>query len=106
VYKLGFYVPESHLGQVKDAVFAAGAGRVGNYDRCCWQAKGVGQFRPLAGSQPYLGRAGNVEEVEEYRVELVCDDDCVKSVVAALVTAHPYEEPAWDLVRLVTEMPD
>ena len=106
MFKLGFYVPESHLEQVKEAVFAAGAGRVGDYDRCCWQVLGEGQFRPLGGSEPYLGKEGIVERLEEYRVELVCADDCVKQVVSALITTHPYEEPAWDLVRMVTELPD
>jgi hypothetical protein len=106
MYKLGFYVPESHLGEVKDAVFAAGAGRIGDYDSCCWQVKGVGQFRPLEGSSPHIGRSGELEQVDEYRVELVCADHCVRAVVEALVNAHPYEEPAWDLVHLVTELPD
>ncbi len=106
MYKLGFYVPESHLEVVKDAVFAAGAGRIGDYDHCCWQVRGEGQFRPLEGSEPFIGQSGKVEHVEEYRVELVCPDHCVRAVVEAMVQAHPYEEPAWDLVKLVTELPD
>ena len=106
MYKLGFYVPASHLEEVKEAVFAVGAGRIGDYDSCCWQTKGTGQFRPLQGSTPYIGQSGIVERVDEYRVELVCADHRVKAAVAALVAAHPYEEPAWDLVRLVTELPD
>ena len=106
MYKLGFYVPASHLEEVKEAVFAVGAGRIGDYDSCCWQTKGTGQFRPLQGSTPYIGQSGIVERVDEYRVELVCADHHVKAAVAALVAAHPYEEPAWDLVRLVTELPD
>jgi len=106
VYKLCFYVPESHLDQVKAAVFTAGAGRIGDYDRCCWQVLGRGQFRPLAGSYPFLGRQGEVEQVAEYRVELVCEAHCIKAAVQALRDAHPYEEPAWDVVALVTELPD
>jgi hypothetical protein len=105
MYKLCFYVPESHLEQVKNAVFAAGAGRIGDYDNCCWQVLGQGQFRPLAGSRPFLGRQDPVELLGEYRVEMVCADQFVRSVVAALVAAHPYEEPAWDVVDLVTELP-
>ena len=65
MYKLCFYVPESHLEQVKGAVFAAGAGRIGAYDNCCWQVSGLGQFRPLPGSDPYLGREGEVEQVPD-----------------------------------------
>ena len=106
MYKLCFYVPESHLELVKAAVFAAGAGRIGDYDSCCWQVLGQGQFRPLAGSDPFLGRQGEVEQVAEYRVELVCEVHSIKAAVQALLNAHPYEEPAWDVVALVTELPD
>jgi hypothetical protein len=106
VYKLCFYVPESHLEVVKTAVFATGAGSIGDYDQCCWQVLGQGQFRPLAGSQPYIGSEGSVEQVEEYRVELVCDDATVRLAVAALLDAHPYEEPAWDVVALVDDLFD
>ena len=105
MYKLCFYVPESHLQQVKTAVFAAGAGRIGDYDYCCWQVAGQGQFRPLAGSAPFIGRQGEVEQLPEYRVEMVCAKEHIKTAVAALVAAHPYEEPAWDVVALVTELP-
>ena len=106
MYKLCFYVPESHLEQVKAAVFAAGAGRIGDYDSCCWQVQGQGQFRPLAGSDPFLGRRGEVEQVVEYRVELVCEAGRIKAAVEAMLAAHPYEEPAWDVMALVTELPD
>lgn len=101
LYKLCFYVPEAALDAVKDAVFAAGAGRQGLYDRCCWQVAGQGQFRPLPGSNPHLGSHGQVETVAEFRVELLCPAECAAAVVAALRAAHPYEEPAFDLVRLV-----
>lgn len=100
MFKLCFYVPESHLEAVKQAVFAAGGGRIGDYDQCCWQVRGLGQFRPLAGSNPFLGRQGEVEQVEEWRVELVCADELIRAVVAALRQAHPYEEPAYDVWRL------
>lgn len=106
MYKLCFYVPESHLEQVKVAAFKAGAGRIGDYDSCCWQVSGQGQFRPLAGSAPYIGQQGKLERVAEYRVEMVCARECVKAAVLAMLDAHPYEEPAWDLVELVTELPD
>jgi hypothetical protein len=105
MYKLCFYVPESHLETVKTAVFAAGAGRVGAYDSCCWQVLGQGQFRPLEGSRPFLGETGNVEVVDEYRVEMVCAPEHIGAVVAALLESHPYETPAWDIVTTVTELP-
>ncbi|WP_431688690.1 NGG1p interacting factor NIF3 [Hahella sp. NBU794] len=100
MYKLSFFVPESHMETVKEAVFTAGGGKIGDYDRCSWQTKGVGQFRPLDGSSPFLGSVGEVEQVEEYKVELVVEDALIASVVAAMKLAHPYEEPAYDVYRL------
>lgn len=100
MYKLCFYVPESHLDAVKAAVFAAGAGRIGAYDSCCWQVKGQGQFRPLEGSRPFIGTQDAVETVDEFRVELVCSDEHIRAAVAALKLAHPYEEPAYDVLRV------
>lgn len=100
MYKLCFYVPESHLDTVKTAVFRAGAGRIGDYDHCCWQVLGQGQFRPLDGANPTIGEVGAVETVPEYRVELVCADAWIAEAVRALKEAHPYEEPAYDVWRL------
>ena len=100
MYKLCFYVPSTHLEPVKTAVFATGAGRIGDYDCCCWQIEGQGQFRPRTGSQPFIGQQGVVETVKEYRVEMVCDDQHIKGALSALIAAHPYEEPAYDVVRL------
>lgn len=90
-----FYVPESHLEKVKDAIFAAGAGKIGNYDSCSWQTKGVGQFRPLENSQPHLGKIGKVEAVVEWKVEVVCEKTRIHDVLAAFQKAHPYETPAY-----------
>lgn len=100
MYKLTFYVPSTHIEEVKARVFAVGAGRIGNYDSCCWQIQGQGQFRALAGSQPFIGSQGEVETVTEYKVEMVCADDCIVEAVAALKQAHPYEEPAYDVYKL------
>lgn len=101
MYKLAFFVPDSHLEAVKAAVFAAGAGRIGHYDQCCWQTLGRGQFRPLPGSQPHLGQTLQLEQVDEWKVELVLESALAAQVVAALRTAHPYEEPAFELSVLV-----
>ncbi len=101
MFKLGFYVPADHVESVKQAVFDAGAGRIGDYDCCAWQALGEGQFRPLAGSSPFLGTQDQVEKVAEYRVEMVCEGAVLKAAVAALRLAHPYEEPAFDVVELI-----
>ena len=100
MYKLCFYVPETHLETVKKAVFAAGAGRIGAYDSCCWQVLGQGQFRPLQGSNPFLGSAGLVEQVAERKVEMVVADELIHDSVKALKAAHPYETPAFEVWRL------
>lgn len=101
MYKLCFYVPESHLEPVKQAVFDAGAGRMGDYEYCCWQVLGQGQFRPGAGADPFIGEPGKLEQVAEYRVEMICEDGLIQQAVAALRQAHPYEEPAFDVWPLL-----
>ena len=98
--KLTVYIPESHLEVVKDALFSAGAGKYNNYDRCCWQVLGEGQFRPLEESKPFLGEQGKEEHVSEYRVEMICRDEYLSAVKAALKKSHPYEEPAYDFVKI------
>jgi hypothetical protein len=100
MYKLCFYVPEDHLESVKQAVFGAGAGRIGNYDSCCWQSSGLGQFRPMKGATPFIGAVGEVEQVVEIKVEMVCADEHIREVIQALRLAHPYEEPAFDVFRV------
>jgi hypothetical protein len=99
--KLCFYVPESHLERVKTALFSVGAGKIGRYDSCSWQTLGQGQFRPLEGSSPYLGQEGAVETVQEYKVEMVCDEALIKKVLDTLRRVHPYEEPVYDVMKLV-----
>ncbi|MCW8884288.1 MAG: YqfO family protein [Motiliproteus sp.] len=101
MYKLCFYVPESHLEVVKTTLFSIGVGKIGNYDSCCWQVLGRGQFRPLEGSSPYLGQSGEVEAVAEYKVEMVCEDGLIKQAVEAMKQSHPYEEVAFDVFQMV-----
>ncbi len=100
MYRISFYVPAEKLEEVKNAMFEAGAGRIGSYDMCCWQTAGEGQFRPLSGSNPYVGHHGKVERVSEYLVEMVCGDSSVKDAVEAMKKAHPYEEPAYGVWKL------
>lgn len=95
MYQFCFYVPESHLESVKQALFDAGAGKIGNYDCCAWQVEGQGQFRPIAGSNPFLGEADEISHLKEYRVELVVDDILIHQVIEALQQAHPFEQPAF-----------
>lgn len=101
MYQIWVYVPDSHLAQVKEALFAAGAGRIGAYDACAWQVQGMGQFRPLAGSQPFIGQLNTVEHVDEWRVELVCAAALVRGALQAMLAAHPYEEPAYGVVPVL-----
>jgi hypothetical protein len=100
MYKLCFYVPDEQLESVKQALFDAGVGRIGRYDSCCWQTQGTGQFRPLAGSDPHIGARGALEKLQEWKVEMVCEDALIRTAVAVLKLAHPYEEVAYDIWRL------
>ena len=100
MYGIKFYVPTDHLETVKRAMFDAGAGRVRNYESCAFQVLGQGQYRPLEGSQPYAGQRSQLSRIEEYVVEMVCDDDCIIPVLQALKQSHPYETPAYGCWKL------
>ena len=100
MYTLFFFVPEDYLEAVKESVFAAGGGAVGDYQNCCWQVLGQGQFQPMPGSQPFTGKQGQLERVAEWRVELLVEEQHVKAAVAALKAAHPYEEVAYGVYAL------
>lgn len=100
MYKLTVSIPDSHLELVKDALFTAGAGQIGNYSHCCWQVLGQGQFMPLAGNHAFIGKTGQLETMAEWRVEMVVADDTIANVVQALKKAHPYETPAYDVIQL------
>ncbi|MFP4534291.1 MAG: NGG1p interacting factor NIF3 [Spirochaetaceae bacterium] len=99
-YKIIVYVPEAQAEQVKEALFGAGAGGYELYDNCAWQTKGTGQFRPREGSNPFLGTVGEVERVPELRVEVLCGSDHIRGALEALLEAHPYEEPAYEVVEV------
>lgn len=100
MYLIFFYVPKSHLEIVKQAMFDAGAGRVGNYECAAWQTKGRGQFKPLAGSTPFLGTENKLKKVAEYKVEMVCEAANLSEVLMAFKNAHPYEEPGYGVIPL------
>lgn len=101
MYKLTVFIPDEALEQVKSALFAAGAGSIGNYEQCCWQVQGTGQFMPLAGSAPHIGKQDSLETVNEWRVEMVIDDTFITAAVIALKEAHPYETPAYDVIKVL-----
>lgn len=101
MWKLTVFIPAEHLENVKEALFEAGAGATAHgYDRCCWQILGQGQFRPLEGSHPFIGSQGTSETVAEYRVEMLCGEERKSAVTEALLAAHPYEQPAYDWVKI------
>ena len=98
--KLVWFVPREALDATREAVFAAGAGRIGEYERCSWYAMGTGTFRGGDGTNPAVGESGREQRVSELRVETVVPVERVAEIVAALKAAHPYEEPAYDLYAL------
>lgn len=98
--KLVVFVPAEALEAVRDALFGAGAGRIGQYERCSWYAPGTGTFLAGEGASPTIGKPGQEERVPELRLETVYPLECEADVVTALRAAHPYEEPAFDLYPL------
>jgi hypothetical protein len=101
VHKLVWFVPEEALDATRAAVFAAGAGRIGEYERCSWYTPGTGTFIGGEGTEPAIGEAGREERVPELRVETVVPAARAREIVDALVAAHPYEEVAFELYPLV-----
>lgn len=101
--KIFVTVPLEDVEKVRTAVCKAGGGVIGNYSFCTSSTKSVGTFLPNEKASPYIGKSGNLEYVEEEKVEFVCDVDKVKKVLKALRKVHPYEEPAVDIVPLIDE---
>ncbi|KAJ6201302.1 GTP cyclohydrolase 1 type 2/Nif3 [Bipolaris maydis] len=103
-FKLVFFVPSSALDACKTAVFSAGAGRYpgpGGYTEVCFCTRGTRQFRPGDAASPNIGKVGELEEVDEYRVETLClGRDAAVKAVEALKKAHPYEEPAYEVYKI------
>jgi hypothetical protein len=95
------FVPREALDTVRDALFAAGAGRIGEYERCSWYTQGTGTFLGGDASSPAIGERGREERVAELRLETVFPGDRQDEVLAALRSAHPYEEPAFDIYPLL-----
>jgi hypothetical protein len=98
--KLVTFVPEAHVERISAALFAAGAGHIGDYTQCSFRTTGTGTFFGREGTNPAVGHSGRLEQVQELRLETVVPHDRVGAVVNALHSAHPYEQPAFDLVPL------
>ena len=91
------FVPESHADTVREAMGIAGAGKIGNYSFCSFSSKGIGRFKPGKGANPAIGKIGELELVEEERIEVICKRDNLKEIIAAIKKVHPYEEVALDV---------
>lgn len=100
MYQISFYVPESELEVVKNAMFDAGAGKFSNYENCAWQTTGVGQFKPIGDANPTIGILDELEAVEEYKVEMLCTEATIEPVISAMKFAHPYEQVAYTVVKM------
>jgi dinuclear metal center YbgI/SA1388 family protein len=99
-YKVVVYVPVGYEEIVRQAMCNAGAGYIGNYSGCTFQAKGTGTFLPGEGTSPFIGEAGRMEYAEEYRLETVVPQSVLSAVIKAMEAAHPYEEVAYDVFRM------
>ncbi len=101
--KLSVFVPSTHEDQVRVAIGNAGAGHIGNYSHCSFSSNGIGTFTPLEGTEPFIGKQGELERVEEVKIESILPESIVKVVVSAMKKAHPYEEVAYDLYPLLNK---
>lgn len=101
MYHIAFYVPVTYVEIVKDKMFEAGAGRLGNYENCSFEYKGIGQFRPMKGGHPFVGHEGEIERVDEVKIEMICEEPFLEASITALKKNHPYETPAYYVIKTV-----
>jgi dinuclear metal center YbgI/SA1388 family protein len=105
-YKLVVFVPKGHEAELMDALFAGGAGHIGEYDRVSFRAPGIGSFRASEKADPFIGRPGEVEEADEFRLETIVPAGRLSRVVERMLKTHPYEEVAYDLLPLANRRAD
>ena len=103
LFHLIVYVPVTHADAIRSAMAEAGAGRIGNYDSCSFSTRGTGRFRPLAGADPQIGKAGRLESVDEERIEAVVKNEDITAVLDAVRKTHPYEEPAVHVLPMMDD---
>ncbi len=99
--KIVVFAPVTHADALRKVLADSGAGHIGNYDSCSFSSKGVGYFRGEKGTNPAVGEPGQLEQVEEERIETIAPEDKIASIVEAAKQAHPYEEPAIDVYPLL-----
>ena len=87
--------------EYKASMFAVGAGKIGNYEQCSFETLGTGQFKPLTQAHPFVGIIGEVLKVKELKVEMLCEDHCLKNIILAMKEHHPYEMPAFEVIQLI-----
>ena len=102
VYLIYFYIPKDSSEKVKNAMFDAGAGKIGEYQKCSWQVEGIGQFEPMEGANPTIGSINKLERVNEYKIEMICKQKYLKDVLKAMKDNHPYEEIAYGVIKIFT----
>ncbi|MCX7921611.1 MAG: Nif3-like dinuclear metal center hexameric protein [Clostridia bacterium] len=103
LYKIVVFVPEESVDNVREAMCKAGAGWIGNYSDCTFKVKGIGTFRPLEGTNPYIGTKGSLEEVSEYKLETIVPQKGLQRVIDCMMEAHPYEEVAYDVYPMAID---
>ncbi|MFC1810123.1 hypothetical protein ACFLZH_01350 [Patescibacteria group bacterium] len=101
--KIAVFIPSSHADDIRKVLNEAGAGCLEQYDNCSFSTKGTGRFRGLEGSNPFIGEAGKIEQVEEDKIEVICPFEKYEQVIEAVKKAHPYEEPAIDIYPLLNK---
>ncbi len=103
IFKISVFTPAEALEKVRNSMASAGAGRIGEYSHCSFRTSGIGTFIPSDKASPYLGLTGHLEEVSEYKLEMVCAEFCLNEVIEAMIESHPYEEVAYDVYELVNK---
>lgn len=101
--KLVTFVPKLHVQRVREAIFEAGAGQIGNYDACSYNSEGYGSFRANSNATPFVGEVNKIHYEEETRIEVILPEYIQNKVIASMIKAHPYEEPAYDILPLLNE---
>ena len=100
-YKIVVFVPLDHADKVREAIGEAGGGKLGKYSFCSFSTRGIGRFKPDEGAKPHIGTVGKFEQVEEEKIEIICDEKIMEDVIAAIKRVHPYEEIAMDIWPLI-----
>ena len=100
MYKLNYFVPVDSKEKTKQALFDIGVGKYENYEYCCFETLGTGQFKPVDSANPHIGELDKIEKVQEYKVEMICSDVLIKKAVKVLKESHPYEEVAYEVFKM------